>query len=94
MSNNTLKQQQNNSLEKYINLECDLTINGNVLPAVNTLEKYFDGEDIDIFKLYKIVGSRQFNKSVEPDIELNKLAVIKTTVKIISRRVTSSLQSY
>ena len=77
-----LKQQQFNNLEKYVNLECDLTIKGNVLPAVGTLENYFNKEDISIFDLFRIIAERQFKRKVTPDIKLNKLAVIKTTAKI------------
>ena len=77
-----IKQQQLNGLEKYVNLEVDLKIKGNVLPAVNTLEEYFKNEDIDIFKLFQIIGKRQFNTTKNENIELNKLAVIKTTAKI------------
>lgn len=80
-----LKQQQLNNLERYVNLESDLTINGNVLPAVGVLEDYFDGEDINIFKLFKIIGDRQFQKQISEDIQLNRLAVIKTTSKITFR---------
>ena len=77
-----LKQQQFNNLEKYVNLECDLTIKGNVLPAVGTLEDYFKKEDISIFDLFRIIAERQFKRKVKPDIKLNKLAVIKTKAKI------------
>ena len=51
-----LRQQQFNNLEKYVNVECDLTIKGNVLPAVGTLEKYFEEEDITIFDLFRIIA--------------------------------------
>ncbi len=77
-----IKQQQLNGLERYVNLEVDLKIKGNVLPAVNTLETYFKEEEVDIFKLFKIIAKRQFNIIKNEDIKLNKLAVIKTKSKI------------
>jgi len=77
-----LIQQQKNNLEKYIKLESNLTINGNVLPAVNTLEKYFINEDVDIYKLFKIISKRQFNLDIKNKLHLNQLAVLKTKSKI------------
>jgi hypothetical protein len=77
-----IKQQQQTNLEKYINLESDLTIKGNVLPAVNTLEEYFKNEQINIFDLFKIISEKQFKIKTHELIKLNELAVIKTKSKI------------
>lgn len=77
-----IKQQQQTSLEKYINLETDLTIIGNVLPAVTTLEEYFKDEDITVFELFKIISEKQFNIKTDKDIKLSELAVIKTKSKL------------
>ena len=77
-----MRRQQLNNLERYVTLECDLTVRQNVIPAVNTLEHAFANEGIDIFQLFKIIGERQFRHTSVDDIELNKLAVIKTKAKI------------
>lgn len=77
-----LKQQQFNNLERYVNLECDLTIKGNVLPAVNMIDKCFEKEKHSIYELFKIQTKRQCKKDIVEDIKLNKLALIKTKAKI------------
>ena len=77
-----LKQQQFNNLERFVNLECDLTIKGNVLPAVNVIDKFFDDHDISIYDLFRIQTKRQFKIDVKEDIKLNRLALIKTKAKI------------
>ena len=75
-------QHQFNNLERYVNLECDLTVKGNILPAVNTLEDYFKDQDTDIFKLFKLIINRQFGEPLNQNIHLNRLAVVKTTAQI------------
>ena len=79
---NILIQQYKNNLEQFVNLSCDLTIKGNLLPAINTVDVYFDGEPINIHQLFKIVGERQLNTKIRDNIQLNELTVIKTTCKI------------
>ncbi|XOU94768.1 MAG: hypothetical protein ACNFW9_01745 [Candidatus Kerfeldbacteria bacterium] len=76
------KQQQVKDLEKYINLECDLEINKNILPAITTLEKYEFNNKLSIYDLYKIVCKKQFNINITKDIDLTKCAIIKTSAHI------------
>jgi hypothetical protein len=79
---NKIKQQQLNNLEKFVNLECDLEVKKNILSAINILENYKFNDNYYIHDLFKIICKKQFNKKINFDIDLTKLAIIKTTAKI------------
>lgn len=76
-----LKQHQFSRSEQYIKLTADVVVKGNVLPAPNILESYFEGQETDIHQLFHIIGERQFESEVDHDIDLSTLALVKATAK-------------
>lgn len=78
----TWYQQQNKCLEKYVELKTDLSVLGNIYPAV------FISDQIgqDVFNLFKIILQRQFGVNSKRITRLNDLCLIKTvaTIKFIS----------
>jgi len=76
--NNIWYQQQNKSLESYIELKCDIRINKNVLSAVNIPNKL----NYDILYLFDVILERQFNIKRKKDAILKDLCLIKTTADL------------
>jgi len=76
------KQQQNNNLERFIELSCDLNVDGNVIPAITLADFRVGSEQYDIHDLLKIVAKRQFQKKIGKEIRLSDFCLIKTIADI------------
>jgi hypothetical protein len=75
------KQQDTIGLEKYIDLDCDLSIHQNTYAAPLLLENYFSESKLKFLDIVKIIFERQCNKKIfeiDPKI-LSKLTIIETT---------------
>lgn len=75
------KQQQKIKLERFVNLECDLTISGNVLPAKTVLKTYFENGNHSLMEILNLIGENNFGKITQP-LDLSKFAILKVTSKI------------
>lgn len=74
--------QQGKGIEQYIKLNCDLSIEGNVISAVSYEHLAMYHSDLSTPQLLEEVGRKHFSKVASKPILLSDLAVIKTTASI------------
>lgn len=80
--NNIFQLQQDNGIEQYIKLSCDLSVDGNVISAVSYEQLAMYHSDLSTLQLLREIGRKQFSKRAEKPILLSDLAAIKTTAFI------------